>query len=95
MRGTSPALAMSEVEECPSGDATHVDSDDDAEKGSIDARNDCRQSLLASAPISRNRLSTVMATKIECMLSLLSHAKSLAILLRWKFLLIKGFLRWA
>ena len=93
MRGTSPALAVSEVEYHPSKDATHVDTDDDAEKSSVDTRNDCGQSLLAGAPVPCNWLSTVMASKVERMLSLLSHAKSLAILLRWDVLLIKRFLR--
>lgn len=94
MRGTSPALAVSEVEGHPFRDATHVDSDDDAEESGVDARNDCSQPLFAGTPVPRNRLSTMMSSKTERMLSLLSYAKSFAMLSRRKVLFVKGFLRW-
>lgn len=93
MRGTSPALSMSEVRDPTDGQATHIDSNDDAQKSSIDAGDDRGQPLLARAPVPCDRLSAMVPPKADCVLSLLPHAESPAIWLRWNMHLVERILR--
>ena len=91
MRGTSPALIMSVNKLFASHWGTHVDSDDDAEESGIDARYHGGQALLARAPVSCNRLSAMVLSEAERMLSsLITHPKRFAILPWRKVFLVEG-----
>lgn len=93
MRGTSPALSLSEIKLLATHPQTaYVDSDDDAEKGRVDTRDNCRQSFLASAPVPCNWLPPMMLPHAERMLkSLLPHVEISPILPRWKIFFIERF----
>ena len=95
MRGTSPALAMSEIKYLATSQITYIDSDYDAEKGGVDARNDRGQAFLASSPVPCDRLSVVVPPEAERMFTnLLPHAKSFTILSRRDIFFIERLFRW-